>query len=107
MTAREKYIINRIRERVREKDYSAEVILYGSHAAGKAREDSDWDILILLDKEEVDLKVEQDYRHYLLDLELEIGEPISVTVHSKKNWETRYSVTPLYHSISNEGIILT
>ena len=107
ITEREKYIIERIRDRVKEKDASAEVILYGSHASGNAREGSDWDILILLDMEEVNLKVEQDYRHYLLDLELEIGEPISVTVYSKKSWETRHSVTPLYRSINREGITLT
>jgi predicted nucleotidyltransferase len=107
MTDREKYIIDRIRNTVRQKDSSAEVILYGSHAKGNAREGSDWDILILLDSEYINLKVEQDYRHYLLDLELEIGEPISVTVYSKKSWETRHSITPLYRSIIREGITLT
>ena len=107
MTDREKYIIERIRDRVKEKNSSAEVILYGSHASGNAREGSDWDILILLDSEEVNLRIEQDYRHELLDLELEIGDPISVIVHSKKSWNTKHSVTPLYRSINKEGIIVT
>ena len=106
MTEREKYIVERIKNRIKEKDNSAGVILYGSHASGNAKDGSDWDILILLDREEVSLKVEQDYRHYLLDLELEIGEPISVMVYSKKVWNTRHSVTPLYRSINREGIIL-
>jgi predicted nucleotidyltransferase len=106
LTDREKHIIQRIRDRIKEKDASAEVILYGSHAAGGAKEGSDWDILILLNKDNVSLKVEQDYRHYLLDLELEIGEPISVTVYSKNIWESRHSVTPLYRSINREGVSL-
>jgi predicted nucleotidyltransferase len=106
MTDREKYIIKRIRDRIKEKNPAAELILYGSHANGNAREGSDRDILILLNREDVTLKVEQDYRHYILDLELEINEPISVTVHSKKSWKTRRSVTPLYRSISREGITL-
>ena len=106
MTDREKYIVERIKERIKEKDNTAGVILYGSHAKGNAREESDWDLLILLDREEVNLKTEQDYRHYLLDLELEIGEPISVFVYSKKSWESKHSVTPLYHSIKQEGIYL-
>jgi len=52
------------------------------------------------------LKIEQEFRHYLLDLELEIGEPISVYVYSKKTWENKHSVTPLYRSIKSDGIAL-
>ncbi|RPI69875.1 MAG: nucleotidyltransferase domain-containing protein [Ignavibacteriales bacterium] len=107
MTKREKYIIELIRDKIKEKDHSAEVILYGSHASGNAKKYSDWDILILLDKEYVDLKDEQVYRHLLLDLELEIGEPISVTVYSKKSWNTRHAITPLFRNISREGITIT
>lgn len=106
MTKRKKYIVQRIRDRIKEKDVSAEVILYGSHATGKANEDSDWDILILLDRDDITLKVEQEYRHHLLDLELEIGEPITVSVYSRKTWETRHSVTLLYRSINREGVPL-
>ena len=107
MTEREKNIIRRIKDKVKEKNSSAEVILYGSHANGTAKEESDWDILILLDEDEVGLRDEQEYRHHLLDLELEIGEPISVMVYSKKCWKTRHSVTPLYRCISKEGISIT
>ena len=106
MTDKEKYIAERIKSRIKEKDSTAEVILYGSHAAGNAGENSDWDILILIDKEIVTLKIEQEFRHYLLDLELEIGEPISVYVYSKKTWESKHSVTPLYRSIKSDGIAL-
>jgi len=34
-----------------------------------AREDSDWDILILVDQEKVTLKDEQRFRHKLIDVE--------------------------------------
>jgi hypothetical protein len=50
--------------------------------------------------------LEQEYRHHLLDLELEIGEPISVTVYSKKKWESEHAVTPLYKSIEEDGVVL-
>lgn len=107
MTQREKNIADRIKEKIYEKDPTAKVILYGSRARGDYDMNSDWDILILVDKENATLQTEQEYRHHLLDLELEIGEPISVTVHSKKNWESKHSVTPLYKSINEDGVVLS
>ena len=76
----------------------------GSHARGQANKDSDWDILILLDKQNVTLSTEQKYRHYLLDVEMEIGQPISVFVRSKRVWEKKYRVTPFYQNIKTEGV---
>lgn len=106
ITEEEKNIAERIKESVREKDPSAKVILYGSRARGDFDTYSDWDILILVKKENVSLQLEQEYRHHLLDLELEIGEPISVTVHSEKKWESEHSITPLYKSIEEDGVVL-
>lgn len=60
----------------------------------------------MVKKENVSLQLEQEYRHHLLDLELEIGEPISVTVHSEKKWESEHSITPLYKSIEEDGVVL-
>lgn len=39
-----------IKQNVREVDPTAEVWLYGSRARGEAREDSDWDVLVLSPK---------------------------------------------------------
>jgi len=104
MTSKENLILKIISNRIKELDSKAEVILYGSHARGQANKDSDWDILILLDNLDVSLKTEQKFRHYLLDIELEIGQPISVFVRSKKVWETKYRVTPFYKNIKTEGV---
>ena len=41
----------------------AKVILFGPQARGDAREDSDWDILILLNKDKVELD-DHDYISY-------------------------------------------
>ena len=104
MTAREKHIFQLITRRIKELDSHAEVILYGSRARGQSRTDSDWDILVLLDREDVTLKTEQKFRHHLFDIELEIGEPISVFVRSRSVWESKYRFTPLYKSIKAEGV---
>jgi predicted nucleotidyltransferase len=104
---RHESILEMIKGKILEQDPNAKIILYGSRARGTARKDSDWDILILLDTDEVDKKTEQRFRHYLFDLELEIGTPISVFVYSSNDWEDKYSVTPYYKMIKKEGVLLT
>jgi uncharacterized protein len=106
MIRRKQYIIKLIRQKVNEIDKTAEVILYGSRARGDNKRDSDWDVMILLKRNNVDKKVEQTFRHHLLDLELEIGVPVSVFVYSKSDWEGKYSVTPFFRNIKKEGIII-
>ncbi|WP_421869587.1 nucleotidyltransferase domain-containing protein [Marinoscillum sp.] len=91
---------------IKELEPDAEIILYGSRARGDAGEHSDWDILVLLDSEEVTLKKEQQIRHHLFDLELRIDQPISIYAHSKQKWQNQLSVTPYYSNVANEGIFL-
>ena len=107
MIRRKQHIIQLIRQKVNELDNTAEVILYGSRARGDNKRDSDWDVMILLNRRNVDKKVEQIFRHHLLDIELEIGVPISVFVYSKSDWEGKYSITPLFKSIKKEGILIS
>jgi len=104
MNKKEKHIIGLIKSKIQGKDPDADIILFGSHARGTANEDSDWDILILLKKTNVTRETAQEYRHEIFDIELETGEPISTFVYSHTEWETKYSVTPLYYNISKEGI---
>ncbi len=96
----------RIKTAVREQESEAKVILFGSRARNEARSDSDWDILVLLDRKDVTLKDEQKIRHLLFDIELETGESISTFVYSLNDWNTRLSVTPLYQNIQKEGVYL-
>jgi uncharacterized protein len=107
MIRRKQHIIQMIRQKVNDLDSTAEVILYGSRARGDNKRDSDWDVMILLNRKNVDKKIEQTFRHHLLDIELEIGVPISVFVYSKSDWEGKYSITPLFKSIKKEGISIT
>jgi len=106
MNKKEQNITHLIKEKIKQKDPLADVILFGSHARGQSNQDSDWDILILLDQLNVNRSIEREYRDQLYDVELEIGEPISTLVYSKKDWELNHSVTPLYQNILKEGIHL-
>jgi len=106
MTETEKNIAEKIKQRIKELDTDAEIILYGSHATGKAVNGSDWDILALLPKEHASFKTEQLFRHHLLDLEIEIGQPISIMVKSKTQWVDKYKNTPFFNSVNQNGCVL-
>lgn len=106
MDSPDKIFTDQIKSIVQQTDPTAVTILYGSRATGKAREDSDWDILILLERPTVSIKDEQLFRENLYDLELEIGEHISTFVYAKSDWNTRLSVTPLHEAVTKNGIIL-
>ena len=96
-------VLSKIKTIVRQIDPKAEVILYGSRARGDEHPDSDWDLLILVNSK-ADLDYEMVFRHKLFDLELELEEAFSVTVHNKNEWKSKYWVTPLYQNIAIEGL---
>lgn len=101
-----KKMTEQIKQSVREIDPHARVYLYGSRARRTAREDSDWDVLILVEKMEVSLKDEQQFRHKLSDVEIETGQTVSTFVYSLRDWFSKLSVTPLFENIEREGILL-
>lgn len=98
-------ILLQIKKSVKEIEPRSEIILFGSRARGEEREDSDWDLLILVPYS-ADLKEEQRFRHKLFDLELRYGQAISTIVKSKNEWDAKYQITPLYQNIQEEGISL-
>ena len=61
--------------------------LYGSRARGDANADSDWDVLILLDKNQLKRSEADDYSFPFTDMGWDIGEDISARVFTKRWWE--------------------
>ena len=84
----------------------ATAFLFGSEARGDARQDSDIDVLVLLDKEKISLHDRREITYPLYDVELETGVIISPVVFTKKQWESLKSITPFYHNVMKEGIRL-
>lgn len=105
MKKKTKHISLLIKQTVGKIDPNAEIILYGSRARGTERKDSDWDILILTDYP-INITKERTFRNSLYDLELETGEPFSVFVYSKIDWDTKQIITPFYVNITKEGVKL-
>lgn len=105
MKRKTQHLSKMIRVYINAIDPNADVILYGSRARGDERPDSDWDILILTN-DDADLVTERQFRNKLYDLELETGEALSVFVYSKNDWETKQRITPFFHNVSQEGIMI-
>ena len=62
-------ILKEIKRIIKEKAPSAKIYLYGSRVRGTARSESDWDILILLNKEIITLEIKESITYPLYDLE--------------------------------------
>ena len=105
MKASKEEILNRIRTTLRAVAPDARAVLYGSRARGDAREDSDWDILILIDKERVE-GVDYDTIAYpLFELGWELNEDISPILYTEKDWQ-KHSFTPFHHNVEQDCIRL-
>ena len=83
----------------------AEIILFGSRARGDARPDSDWDILILVDREKINIDYYNKIAYPLFDLGWEFDTYISPKLYTKNEWRKR-SFTPFYKNVKADGIIL-
>ena len=101
-----KNILKEIKRIVIEEEPSAKIYLYGSRGRETAHKDSDWDLLILLDKEKITPEVERKITHPLYDLEFDTGEVISPMIYTEKEWYTKYKITPFYHNVMQEGKLL-
>jgi len=84
----------------------ADIILYGSRARGDADEDSDYDVLVVVDGL-VDMDLEDAIRSRAYPLELETGAVITLMVYSRQDWDSpRYQVMPFHRNVEREGVVL-
>ncbi len=99
-------ILLRIKQLVNTVDPTATVILFGSQARGQSNKESDIDILILVDNDDINYSEEQKIKYPLYDLEFETGKVISPVIFSRNDWETRHVITPFYRQIKKDGVLL-
>ena len=99
-------ILNTLRNFSRVNLPDAIVYLYGSRAEGNAKSSSDWDLLVIINQQTVSLTTEKKLLDKFYELELQTGEIFSPLVYSIGEWERRKDITPLFKTVSKDGIRL-
>ena len=99
-------LLPRIKQIVVALDPTAQVVLYGSYARNEENTDSDIDVLILLEKEHLSFEDKKRIAWPLYHLEIENGTTISPLVLSRSEWHGRFRISPFYHEVQKQGVVL-
>ncbi|MBO7570691.1 MAG: nucleotidyltransferase domain-containing protein [Bacteroidales bacterium] len=83
----------------------AKLILFGSRARGDARDESDWDLLILLNEKDVSGDVFGTFAYPFVELGWEYGTYFSPKIYTYSEWAKRKG-TPFYNNVNREGVVL-
>jgi len=80
------------------------VVLYGSRARGDYKNESDWDILILVANDTTKNDIEM-IKDNIFKVELEFEIAISTIIYTTSKWDD-LSLTPFYENVSSDGITI-
>lgn len=84
---------------------SGRALLFGSRARGDAGEDSDWDVLFLIDKDDMTSREKSELSYQLWMLGLDYGQDVNAITYTTKEWNKR-SFLPFYKNVMHDGIEL-
>ena len=83
----------------------SEAWLYGSRARGTAHAHSDWDILLILNKEQLTQSDYDNVSYPFVLLGCELGEEINPIMYTAKEWLS-YHATPFYENVLQDAVNL-
>jgi len=98
-------LLQRCKKAIRAVVPDADVILYGSRARGDAKDDSDYDLLVLVDRS-ADVEVHQQLISGISPQEGD-GAVLTLTVYNRDQWNSRrYQAMPFRENVDREGVLL-
>ena len=84
----------------------ASVLLFGSRARGTHRPDSDWDLLVLLNREGRSTWEDYDNVGYPWNMLFwNLGQNVNTIIQTKEEWNQKH-FTPFYKNVMEDAIIL-
>lgn len=83
----------------------ASLWLYGSQARGEATPDSDWDLLVLLDKDKREVADFERYCAPLCGYGFDHNEFVVPQIYTRKEWNSM-SFMPFYKNVEQDKVIL-
>ena len=106
LTEQEKQMLREVKRAVLHLAPDAEVILYGSTARGERGPESDYDVLVLVERPMT--RAQRDgVSNAVYDVELEYGTVILSMVFSREDWSTGLiSVSPYRENVEREGAVV-
>ena len=100
----EKNALQALKEMVQRRFSDAEIILYGSKARGDSDEESDIDLLVLLDSS-VTTMLEDEVFRISYEIELKYDVVFGILVHAKDFWNSDLAnAMPIHWNIDKDGI---
>ena len=105
MKQTQEYILSEIKKTLQIVAPSAKAMLFGSRARNDAREDSDWDILILIEKDKIRNEDFDSIAYPLIELGWNIGELTNPVLYTFSDWKKR-SFTIFHKNVEEEGIAI-
>lgn len=102
----EKSALQELKERLLQQFPDAEIILYGSKARGDFDEESDIDLLILIESP-ITSGLEEETTHITYDIELKYDVVFGKIIENKDFWKSPLAnAMPLHWNIDREGVLI-
>ncbi len=106
LTETEKQMLREVKRAVLERVPEAEVILYGSAARGERRPDSDYDVLVLVERR-LTRAEEDEIIDAVYDVQVGYGAIVVSIIYARSEWDSGLvSVSPYKKNVEREAAAL-